>query len=591
MLDVLGEAALRTLVLAAVVNCGLRLLRVRQPQLLLAAWTVVLATSTAMPMLARLAPLRVSVAPVFPIMLIDDASDAFANRAVLVRSTDVPFEERPERSLRWWLETGYVVVAAAIAFRVLLGVALSLRLLAQSVPIHAEWVAGTRARISRDVATPVTVAHTILLPADAESWSPEMRAAVLAHERAHVARWDYAMLVLAQLNRALFWFNPLSWWLHRRLVVLSELASDDQALAITRDPLGYAEILLEMGRRSGPVLRGPAMARLSTLASRIDRILDEPAYQRVDPSVRVMITAVVAGLSVAAASLAPDPVRDSGIPPLPRLITTGVAALDPRSQAVTGADLNEPSINTEQTFVSREPSTTTPPSLNAGSEVVPLLRWHDVQQIAAPPPTISLQQPPLLSSIRAVPYLTPPLPPRPSIPSHGRRARENEKPRVQPNEAKEVLAPKALDADADIWRSSRADKGIPLSLPLESTRATPLSQRSLEFDEIMRSTCTGTIAVGLRARQYTQPNVVAGQTVKAEAQFFRRKDGASWVRFSAFGRPPLDLPVHFTQGRVTWIGEYGIAYAVQSLGGGRLAGLAAQVAFDSAQLEFICKKA
>lgn len=322
MLDVLGEAALRTLLLAAAVACSLRLLRIRQPQLLLAAWTVVLATSIAMPMLARLAPLHVPVIPVFPTTLIDDADDVLASTAAQTLQSAAPLEERPQLSLRWWLETVYLVVAVAIAARVLLGVALSLRLLAKSVPVHAEWVAGMHVRISREVATPVTVGRAVLLPLDAESWSAETRRAVLAHERAHVLRWDFAMLVLAQLNRALFWFSPLSWWLHRRLVMLTELASDDQAMAFTRDRVGYAAVLLEMGKRSGPVLRGPAMARLSTLASRIDRILDEPTSRRFHPLLQVVLTAAVAGLSFAAASLVPDPTRDSDIAPLPRQLIT-----------------------------------------------------------------------------------------------------------------------------------------------------------------------------------------------------------------------------------------------------------------------------
>ena len=51
MLEFLGQAALRTLLLAAVVQLGLGLLRIKRPQLRLTAWTVVLAASLAMPAL------------------------------------------------------------------------------------------------------------------------------------------------------------------------------------------------------------------------------------------------------------------------------------------------------------------------------------------------------------------------------------------------------------------------------------------------------------------------------------------------------------------------------------------------------------
>ena len=317
MLSVLGEAALRTLLLATAVGCGLRLLRIRQSQLLLVAWTVVLGTSLSMPMLARFAPLSVPVIPVFPTMLVDETGDTLASTAMQMLSSEDPLDEQPQRSLCWLFEAAYVVVAAAIASRVLLGVILSLRLLAKSVPVHAEWTAGMHVRISREVATPVTVARTVLLPLDAESWLAETRRAVMAHERAHVLRWDYAMLVLAQLNIAFFWFSPLSWWLHRRLVVLAELASDDQAIMATGDGVGYAEILLEMGRRSGPLLRGVAMARPATLQYRIERVLSEHV-SRASPSLvqRVIFTVITTGLALMAATsrTVPSLTIDSNLP-------------------------------------------------------------------------------------------------------------------------------------------------------------------------------------------------------------------------------------------------------------------------------------
>ena len=38
------------------------------------------------------------------------------------------------------------------------------------------------------------------------------RRAVLAHEGAHVANRDFYVLLLASLNRAVFWFSPFAWW-------------------------------------------------------------------------------------------------------------------------------------------------------------------------------------------------------------------------------------------------------------------------------------------------------------------------------------------------------------------------------------------
>lgn len=272
MLGILGEAAFRSLLLAGAVQLVLWLLRIRQAEVLLATWTIVMAASMAMPVLLQFTPLRLPLDAALPGTLIDEAAGLLLQPSLQAPPGDAVVEFRTQPSPTW-LEAAYIVVGFGITLRVILGVGLSFRLLARAVPVRPEWAAGHRVRISRDIAGPVTIAHVVLLPPDVVDWSAEMRQAVLAHEGAHVARWDFATLIMSQLNRALFWFNPLSWWLHRRLVTLTELASDDQAITSTRDRLGYAEILLEMARRSGPLSRGPAMARPSTLSHRIDRIL------------------------------------------------------------------------------------------------------------------------------------------------------------------------------------------------------------------------------------------------------------------------------------------------------------------------------
>ena len=64
----------------------------------------------------------------------------------------------------------------------------------------------------------------IVLPAGWTSWPADKVSAILAHERAHVARRDPLVGALAQLNRAVFWFHPVSWWLLRTLAVTAEEA-------------------------------------------------------------------------------------------------------------------------------------------------------------------------------------------------------------------------------------------------------------------------------------------------------------------------------------------------------------------------------
>ncbi len=228
MLEVLGQAALRTLLLAAIVQSGLGLLRTKRPQLRLTAWTVVVAASLAMPALQWATPLQLSVLPTLPGAASIEAAGPQRQASAFEASLPAPAEEvtTPTTAMPW-LEALYLLVGGILLLRLAVGIALSLRLLRKATPIHPDWAADTHIRISCDVAAPVTVANVILLPSDVVNWPAAMREAVLAHERAHIARWDFAMLLASQVNQAVFWFSPLSWWLHRRLAALAELASDD----------------------------------------------------------------------------------------------------------------------------------------------------------------------------------------------------------------------------------------------------------------------------------------------------------------------------------------------------------------------------
>ncbi len=307
MLEALRQAALRSLLLAAVVQFCLWLLRIRQARLLLIAWTVILAASLAMPALQWATPLRVPVLPELSGTTLIGAADPQVQPFALETPGRALATERPPL-ISPWLEAVYFVVSSILLLRLTVGIALSLRMLGKAVPLPAGWIAdhwpaNAHIRISRHVAAPVTIANVILLPLDAVDWPAPMRQAVLAHEHAHVVRWDFAMLVVSQVNRAVFWFSPLSWWLHRRLAALAELASDDHAMEVTGDRPGYAEVLLEMGRRSGPVLRGLAMARHATLRHRIERVISGRAGSNpVSPRQRVMLALGAAGLAFAAAS-------------------------------------------------------------------------------------------------------------------------------------------------------------------------------------------------------------------------------------------------------------------------------------------------
>ena len=96
---------------------------------------------------------------------------------------------------------------------------------------------------------------------------------MLAHEGSHVAHGDFYVLLLAMLNRAVFWFSPFAWWQLRRLADLAEIISDDAAIEALDDRASYADILLGVASEAQQAPAGIAMARPRTVRRRLERIL------------------------------------------------------------------------------------------------------------------------------------------------------------------------------------------------------------------------------------------------------------------------------------------------------------------------------
>jgi beta-lactamase regulating signal transducer with metallopeptidase domain len=120
----------------------------------------------------------------------------------------------------------------------------------------------------------------ILLDLDALA-KPDDAEAILAHEMAHIARRDWLSLMASRVAVALFWFNPLVWWLDREIAQQAEEAADSHAAARV-EPAHYAQTLLDWARQAGRVAV-PANAMAGTepgLARRVKAILDGRAGRR-----------------------------------------------------------------------------------------------------------------------------------------------------------------------------------------------------------------------------------------------------------------------------------------------------------------------
>jgi beta-lactamase regulating signal transducer with metallopeptidase domain len=87
----------------------------------------------------------------------------------------------------------------------------------------------------------------ILLPASALSGlSREQLEALLAHELAHIRRYDYLVNMFQTLVEILGFYHPAVWWISYTIRVERENCCDDLAVSVGGDKVGYARALTSM---------------------------------------------------------------------------------------------------------------------------------------------------------------------------------------------------------------------------------------------------------------------------------------------------------------------------------------------------------
>jgi BlaR1 peptidase M56 len=122
------------------------------------------------------------------------------------------------------------------------------------------------------------------LPPAWHGWSEAQLDAVLTHENEHVRRRDPLVQSLALVNRAVFWFHPLAWWIEGQLSVLAEEACDAAVLARGHDPFEYSEYLMDLARamqQAGARLNFAGLTMPgASLPRRIRRILEDAPAPR-----------------------------------------------------------------------------------------------------------------------------------------------------------------------------------------------------------------------------------------------------------------------------------------------------------------------
>jgi beta-lactamase regulating signal transducer with metallopeptidase domain len=127
----------------------------------------------------------------------------------------------------------------------------------------------------------------ILLPASAlTGLSSEQLEAILAHELAHIKRFDYLVNMLQTVVEILGFYHPAVWWVSHKIRAERENCCDDLAVSISGDRVCYARALTSMeeiraGR--GQLVRSGGLAVAATggnLFRRIHRLVGKDSAEK-----------------------------------------------------------------------------------------------------------------------------------------------------------------------------------------------------------------------------------------------------------------------------------------------------------------------
>ena len=124
----------------------------------------------------------------------------------------------------------------------------------------------------------------VLLPA---GWltglPPAVIEAVIAHELAHVRRWDLWVNLFQRVVETVLFYHPAVWWLSARIRAEREMCCDELAVSVTGERLLYAEALELLAKRRldepRPLLATAMGDRKMALLNRVRHVLGSESYR------------------------------------------------------------------------------------------------------------------------------------------------------------------------------------------------------------------------------------------------------------------------------------------------------------------------
>jgi D-alanyl-D-alanine endopeptidase (penicillin-binding protein 7) len=188
-----------------------------------------------------------------------------------------------------WIVVAWAACALALALRMALGLLWIKRVSGRNQG-NRHWQAklddlAGRLGVSREVrlrvvdglASPVTAGWwrpVVLVPASLVSgMAPDLLEALLAHEMAHVRRFDYLVNLGQNVVETLLFYHPAVWWISHRIRVEREQIADDIAARALGEPRRLARALSELERFQFSNHHLAQAANGGDLMSRIKRLV------------------------------------------------------------------------------------------------------------------------------------------------------------------------------------------------------------------------------------------------------------------------------------------------------------------------------
>jgi beta-lactamase regulating signal transducer with metallopeptidase domain len=172
----------------------------------------------------------------------------------------------------------------------------------------------------------------VLLPKDTIEWSTDQLTSAVAHEMAHVARYDVPIQLFVRIVGVLYWPQPLVLLISKIMRNEREAACDDLVINRINRPTEYAQHLLAvaagLAKRDHTSRAALAMARCSNVEQRIQSILSATRC-RTSPTRRIVVTMLTLSIVCLLMTVMFNP--------LSRVMLSEATAQDEQATRVSGA--------------------------------------------------------------------------------------------------------------------------------------------------------------------------------------------------------------------------------------------------------------